>query len=217
MSARGRPAPPEGRGAHNRARIAHAAAKLIAEHGIADWSLAKHKAVRQLMLPDREPLPGDDEVAAALAEYHAIFGGDAHATELRSQREEALRWMRTLAQFSPVLTGGVAEGWATAHSDIRLELAAADAKMVELALLGAGVAYRAMHSDRDGAAELYVETPAGGLRLSVRDPVDARQRPRRDRRGNEEVRLDEAGVVELLGQTLVSPVRQDGGGRGAGG
>ena len=54
-----------------------------------------------------------------------------------------------------------------------------------------------MHSDRDGAAELYVDTPAGGLRLSVRDPVEARQRPRRDRHGNEEVRLDEAGVAAI--------------------
>jgi len=211
MSARGRPVAPEGRGAHNRVRIAHAAAKLIVEHGITDWALAKRKAVRQLMLPDREALPGDDEIEAALTEYHALFGGDAHAAALKRQREESLRWMRRLAQFAPVLTGGVAEGWATAHSDIRLELAAADAKLVELALLGAGVAYRAMHSDRDGAAELYVDTPAGGLRLSVRDPLEARQRPRRDRHGREEVRLDESGVVELLGQTLVTPVRRGGG------
>ncbi len=191
-TARGRPAAPDGRGAHNRARIAHVAAKLIAEHGIADWSLAKRKAVRQLMLPDREPLPRDDEIAAALAEHHAIFGGDAHAAELRTQREEALRWMRLLPQFAPVLTGGVAEGWATAHSDIRLELAAADAKVVELALLGAGVAYRAMHSDRDGAAELYVETPAGGLApvgprsgggAAAASPRPARQRGSAARRG----------------------------------
>jgi hypothetical protein len=38
----------------------------IAEHGITDWSLAKRKAARELMLPEREALPGDDEVQAAL-------------------------------------------------------------------------------------------------------------------------------------------------------
>jgi hypothetical protein len=199
---RGRPFVPDGRATHDRARIAQVAAKLIAEHGIADWSLAKRKAARSLMLPDRVALPGDDEVAAALVEYHALFGGDAHAATLRAQREEALRWMRRLHEFAPLLTGGVAAGWATEHSDIRLELVANDAKLVELALLNAGVAYRAMHSDRDGAAELFVESPRGGLRLSVRAPADARQRPRHDRHGNEELRLDAEAVVALLGEEV---------------
>ena len=199
---RGRPFVPDVRGAHNRVRIAQVAAKLIAEHGIVDWSLAKRKAARSLLLPEREPLPGDDEIAAALTEYHALFGGDAHAASLRAQREEALRWMQQLREFAPLLAGGVAAGWATEHSDILLTLAANDAKLVELALLNAGVAYRAMHSDRDGAAELFVDTPGGGLRLSVREPTEARQRPRRDRHGNEEIRLDAEAVAALLGEEV---------------
>ena len=36
----------------DRLRIAQAAARLIAEHGLTDWTLAKRKAVRQLLLPD---------------------------------------------------------------------------------------------------------------------------------------------------------------------
>ncbi|MFO1322623.1 MAG: UDP-N-acetylmuramate--alanine ligase [Burkholderiales bacterium] len=198
MTARGRAAPFDSRGVQDRLRIAQVAAKLIAEHGIADWSLAKRKAARQLMLPERAALPGDDEVEAALADYHALFGGEAHDRQLREQRTEALAWMRRLAEFAPLLTGGVAAGWATAHSDIRIELTAADAKLVELALLNAGVAYRAMHADRDGAAELYVDTPRGGVRLSIRAPADARQRPRRDRHGNEELRLDADEVAALV-------------------
>ena len=176
------------------------AARLIAEHGITDWSLAKRKAARALMLGERESLPGDDEITAALAEYHSLFGGDAHAATLCAQREEALRWMRRLREFTPLLTGGVAAGWATAHSDIRLELVANDAKLVELALLNAGAAYRAMHSDRDGAAELFVESEHGGLRLSVLAPDESRQRPRRDRHGNEEIRLNETELAALLDQ-----------------
>ncbi|MFO1395835.1 MAG: UDP-N-acetylmuramate--alanine ligase [Burkholderiales bacterium] len=197
-SARGRPPHFDGRNAQNRTRIAHAAAKLIAEHGITDWSLAKRKAARQLMLPEREALPGDDEIEAALADYHAIFGGDAHAQTLRAQRELALRWMKRLAEFTPLLTGGVAEGWATEHSDVRLELVAADAKLVELVLLNHGVAYRSLQTDRDGAAELYVDSREGGVRLSIRAPAEARQRPRRDRHGNEEVRLAVDDVEALL-------------------
>lgn len=186
------------RAAQNRARIAQAAARFIAEHGIADWSLAKRKAVRLLGLPEREALPGDDEIEAALVEYHALFGGEAHAARLRAQREEALRWMRNLAAFAPELAGGAAAGWATAHSDIRLELVATDAKDVELALLNAGVAYRSMHADRDGAAELYIDGKVAGVRLSVRSAAVARQRPLRDRGGNEAVRLDAAALAALL-------------------
>jgi hypothetical protein len=181
-----------------RARIAQVAARLIAEHGIADWTAAKRKALRQLMLPEREALPGDDEVQAALVDYHALFGGAAHAQQLQAQREEALAWMRRLAAFRPLLTGGVAAGWATAHSDIRLELEAEDAKLVELALLNTGIPYRSLHSDRDGAADLYVDTPRGGIRLSVCSPEDARQRPRRDRHGQALPRLDEASLAALL-------------------
>jgi len=196
--ARAKPQFASPRDAQNRIRIAQVAARLIAEHGITDWSLAKRKAARQLMLPEREALPGDDEVAAALADHHALFRRDTHEDELRAQRVEALRWMRRLAQFSPLLTGGVAEGWATEHSDIRLELVAADAKAVEMVLLNAGQPYRVMNSDRDGAAELYISERDTGVRLSVRSPEQARQRPRRDRHGNEETRLDIAAVAALV-------------------
>jgi hypothetical protein len=174
----------------NRVRIAQVAARLIAEHGITDWSLAKRKAARQLMLPEREALPGDDEVQAALAEHHALFAADTHAGQLRTQREQALLWMRRLAQFAPHLTGGVAEGWAAEHSDIRLELLAEDAKSVELVLLNAGQPYRVMGSDRDGATELFLDC---GVRLSVRSPGQSRQR----RRGAE-VRLSAAELEDLL-------------------
>lgn len=186
------------RAAQNRARIAQAAARLIAEHGIADWSLAKRKAVRLLGLPEREALPGDDEIETALVDFHALYGGAAHAARLRGQREEALRWMRNLAAFAPELVGGVAAGWATAHSDIRLDLVATDAKDVELALLNARVAYRTMHGDRDGAAELFIDSPVAGVRLSIRSPAVARQRPQRDRGGREPVRLDATALAALL-------------------
>ena len=186
------------RAAQNRVRIAQAAARFIAEHGIADWSLAKRKAVRLLDLPEREALPGDDEIESALVEFHALYGGAAHAARLREQREEALRWMRNLTAFAPDLVGGVAVGWATAHSDIRLDLVATDAKDVELVLLNARVVYRTMHGDRDGAAELYIDSPVAGVRLSIRSPAAARQRPQRDRGGNEPVRLDAAALAALL-------------------
>jgi hypothetical protein len=178
------------RNTQNRVRIAQVAARLIAEHGITDWSLAKRKAARQLMLPEREALPGDDEVQAALAEHHALFARDTHDAQLCEQRETALLWMRRLAEFAPHLTGGVAEGWATEHSDIRLELVAEDAKSVELVLLNKGQSYRAMGSDRDGATELFLDQ---GVRLSIRTPEQARQRRR-----SGDARLSVREVEELV-------------------
>lgn len=182
-----------GRDAQNRARIADLAARLIAEHGLSDWSLAKRKAARQLMLPERTTLPADDEVESALAAHHALFGGEAHATALRGQRDEALVWLRDFASFEPALVGGVAAGWATAHSDIRIELVADDAKVVELALINRNVAYRVAPGVAQNAApELLIDTVHGRVRLIVRTRFAARQR-RRD-----EVRLDETALRELL-------------------
>jgi hypothetical protein len=185
-----------GRDAQDRARIASLAARLIAEHGLADWSLAKRKAVRQLLLPERTALPADDEIETALAAHHALFGGDRHATSLRTQREEALVWLRGLAAFEPRLVGGVAAGWATAHSDIRIELVADDSKAVELALINRNVGYRvAPGASPHAPPELFIDTPRGGVRLIVRTRIAARQRPRRR---PDEPRLDADAVAELL-------------------
>jgi len=182
-----------------RASIAQLAARLIAEHGIADWSLAKRKAARQLDLPERAALPGDDEIESALRDYHALFGGAEHEATLRGQREEALLWMKRLAAFRPLLVGGVAQGWATEHSDIRLELSADDAKAVEMALVNGGCSYRSLaHAGGESAADLAIPTRRGVVRLTVRTHGAARQLPRRDRHGQEEVRLDTETVARML-------------------
>jgi len=184
---------------HVRAGVAQVAAQLIAEHGIGDWSLAKRKAARQLGLPERAALPGDDEVEAALLDYHAIFGGEAHREMLREKREEALLWMRRLADFRPVLVGGVAGGWATEHSDVRIDLVTDDGKAVELLLINQGCEYRhAPSRHADDTMELWIDTPRTGVRLRVRTHREARQVPRRNRHGQESLRLDAAAVAALL-------------------
>src|SRR5512136_3053413 len=87
----GRAAP---RSAQNdRTRIAQRAARLIVEHGITDWSLAKRKAARSLMLPPSAAMPSNDDLVQALTEHHALFGGDLHAASLKAQRQEGLAWM----------------------------------------------------------------------------------------------------------------------------
>jgi len=157
------------RAQRDRIRIAQTAARLIAEHGLTDWSQAKRKAARQLMLPDTAPFPSNEEIEVALTEHHALYGGDAHRIALRAHRTLALEWMRRLTQWQPLLVGGVAAGWATEYSDVRLELVADDPKAVEIALAGSGVAYAALPvRDDDAAAHLRIDSPQGAVRLSIR-------------------------------------------------
>jgi hypothetical protein len=59
--------------AQNRARIAELAARLIAEHGISDYALAKRKAARSLGLPEGHGLPSNDEIDAALVYRQSLF------------------------------------------------------------------------------------------------------------------------------------------------
>jgi hypothetical protein len=188
----------------DRIRIAQAAARLIAEHGLTDWTLAKRKAARQLMLPDNAGLPSNDEIELALADHHALFGGEAHVLALRRQRVEALGWMRRLEQWEPLLVGGVAEGWATEHSDVRLELVADDPKSVEIALASKGVAYAALPPrDDDAAAHLRIESPRAAIRLAIVTPQQRRNRPRKD----DELRLGVDALAALLAAEADPPDR----------
>ena len=97
---------------------------MIAEHGLNDWQAAKRKACRHLGLPDHEALPGNEEVEQALRDYNTLFQGTVQMASLRAQRVDALDWMEKLSQWKPLLTGAVAAGWATEHSEVRLELEA---------------------------------------------------------------------------------------------
>jgi hypothetical protein len=189
------------RSQRNRSRIAQVAARLIAEHGIGDWTLAKRKACRELGLPEREPLPANDEVEQALRDYNSLFQQAEQPARLREQRLEALRWMRRLAEWTPVLTGAVAAGWATAHSEIRLELEAEDAKAVELALINAGVEYSAapISPGSHAQVQLCVDVARLPLRLSIVSPVERRNRPRRGAAAAPEERLSAGQLQALLG------------------
>ncbi len=187
------------RALRNRTRIAQAAARLIAEHGLTDWSVAKRKACRELGLPAHEALPGNEEVEQALRDYNSLFHAASQPVSLRAQRVDALRWMERLARWDPVLTGAVAAGWATEHSEVRLELEAEDAKTVELGLINEGVAYSHLPtSGADAAPQLRIETAAATVRLVILSPQQRRNRRRRERSGSGEERLNVRELKALL-------------------
>ena len=192
---------PSVRGHRNRSRIAQTTARLIAEHGLTDWNLAKRKACRELGLSDREPLPDNEEVEQALRDYNSLFQQVEQPQRLRAQRVEALRWMERLTHWQPVLTGAVAAGWATAHSEIRIELEAEDGKAVELALINSGVEYGSAPAapGHPPQVQLRIEGPESVVRLVIVSPRERRNRPGRSRDAGADDRVNLTQLRALLG------------------
>lgn len=125
-----------------RSRIAHLAARLMAEDGIEDYAAAKRKAARQAGSSDTRQLPTNEEIDAALRTHQSLYGGDEHRERLRALREHALEAMRELARFNPHLTGSVLSGNAGKYADINLQLYTDEGKEVELYLINRDIAYR---------------------------------------------------------------------------
>ena len=115
---------------HLRSAVAQEAARLMAEHGIQDYHLAKRKAAERFGVAEGSVLPRNTEIEAALLSYQRLFGGDQHATSLREQRRVALDAMRLLEQFEPRLVGPVLTGSATEYADIQLHVFSDSAEAV---------------------------------------------------------------------------------------
>ena len=120
--------------------IAQTAARMVVEEGL-EWGPAKRRAVKQLGLPARTPLPDNDTVEAAVREYIELFCADTQPQELRALRELALVWMERLQEFRPHLAGAVWRGTATRLSDIYIGLFCDDSKSAEIALINHNVQY----------------------------------------------------------------------------
>lgn len=124
-----------------RARIAAAAARLMAEDGIDDFALAKRKAARQLGADSTHALPDNAEVEEALRTYQSLYQGDELQERIEALREVALDAMEAFAEFRPYLYGAVLKGTAGKYGEIDLQLFTDDNKGVELYLLNHKIAY----------------------------------------------------------------------------
>lgn len=120
--------------------IASVAARMVVEDGL-EYAAAKRRAVKQLGLQARTPLPDNTAMDAAVRQYIAVFCPETQAEELQALRTVALLWMDRLAAFRPYLGGAVWHGTATRHSDIYVQLFCDDPKMAEFALLDHRVEY----------------------------------------------------------------------------
>lgn len=181
----------QNRSSQIRYSVAHEAARLMREHGIKDYLLAKRKAADRLGVNDRTSLPGNDEIAAALTEQQRLFGGDAYRSRLRELRETARRAMTILEKFEPRLVGSVLSGAVTAHSDVNLHVFADAPEDVAFVLMERQIPYEigerrirypgdrteAMPAYSFMAGDVAIEAtvfPPSGLRQPPSCPVDGR-------------------------------------------
>ena len=120
---------------HLRSAVAQEAARLMAEHGIQDYYVAKRKAAERYGVVDGAFLPKNTEIEAALMSYQRLFGGEQHEHSLLEQRRVALKAMQLLRDFEPRLVGSVLNGSATEHADIQLHVFSDNAEAVTLHLM----------------------------------------------------------------------------------
>lgn len=190
-----------------RHRIAHLAARLMAEDGIEDYALAKRKAARQAGAPDTRELPTNEEIDAELKTYQQIYHREEHYDRLRELRAIALRAMRELARFDPHLTGSVLNGNAGKYADINLQLYTDNVKAVELFLIDRGIPYRASQSrlysgiDAQTVPVYTVERDATEIQITVLATRDLRGPVRTSLEGKAIERARAPAVEQLLAQT----------------
>lgn len=171
--------------------IAQAAARLVVDEGV-DFGLAKRLAVKQLGLPLRSHLPGNDVLEDAVREHIALFCADTQPTELAALRQLAELWMERMAAFRPYLAGAVWYGTATRNSPIHLDLFCDDSKSAEIALIDQQMAYEphtatGLRGEAVDVLGLHVRCIAlqemVGIHLYIYDHDDLRGALRPDHRG----------------------------------
>jgi hypothetical protein len=185
--------------------IAGMAARWVVEEGL-EYGPAKRRAIKQLGLGSRAPMPSNDELEDAVMDYIAVFCADSQAAELAALRRLALTWMTRLAEFRPHVSGAVWRGTATSKSDVYLQLFCDDSKSAEIFLIDHDVKYLARTvtgfqgelvdtlSVHAFCAELNEEV---GVHLMIYDYDDVRGALKLDAKGRS-LRGDLAALSRLL-------------------
>jgi hypothetical protein len=160
-----------------RRRIAHEAARMIAEDGGIDYGFAKRKAARQLGVPDSRHLPDNREIEEALRSYQALYQGQEQQDKLSMLREVAVEYMELLDEFDPHLTGPVLNGTAGRHSDISLQLFTDSGKELEFFLMNRQIAFRRSDTWSEGQAYPHysLEDPRAAVELTIYPATELRQ------------------------------------------
>jgi len=184
-----------------RRRIAHAAARILAQDGSLDYGSAKRKAARQLGAPDSGNLPDNQQIEEALRTYQALYQADETRTQLALLRQIAIEYMERLASFDPHLTGPVLNGTAGRHASINLQLFTDQQKDVEFLLMGLGTPYQAAeYRSADAPQRIHprfvIDDPRATVEIVVFPASELRGMKRLQADGNpRRVRLPQARVL----------------------
>ena len=174
-----------------KSEISAFAARMVVEEGL-EYGPAKRRALKQMGLPGRTALPGNDEVEAAVVAYIATFCADTQPGELLALRRLALVWMERMASFRPHLGGAVWRGTATRLSDIYIQLFCDDSKSAEISLIDHQVSYvprtlTGFHGESVEALSVHGYCPElkeeVGVHLLMYDRDDMRAALRPDAKG----------------------------------
>jgi hypothetical protein len=191
-----------------KSEIAAVAARMVVEEGL-DFGAAKRRAVKQMGLPGRTALPGNEEVEDEVMDYIALFCADTQPGELMALRRLAMVWMARMSAFTPYLGGAVWHGSATRLSDIYLQLFCEDSKSAEIALIDHGVDYvprtvTGFHGESVEALSVHAFCPElreeVGVHLLIYDWDDLRGALRLDAKGRTP-RGDLVAVLRLLNES----------------
>ncbi|HEY5566667.1 MAG TPA: hypothetical protein VIM81_05415 [Gammaproteobacteria bacterium] len=123
-----------------RERLAQESARIMIEHGIVDFRLAKRKAAERLAVTSIGALPSNAQIEQCLAERQRIFEPLAHGARLGDMRRVAARVMAMLADFEPRLVGPVLAGTATSNTAIELHVFSDTPEAVAQVLAASNVA-----------------------------------------------------------------------------
>ena len=174
----------ESRVRERRQRVAHEAARLMADGTIDDYHHAKLKAADRLGIHDEASLPRNREIEEALRQYQRLFESQAHPSLLRARREVAMQALEFFARFHPRLTGAVLEGTAVSNSPVQLHLHSDDAEAVMLFLvehrIPADAGARRLRLDRSRGTDAPTwrfEADGVGIELTVLPHDALRQAP----------------------------------------
>jgi hypothetical protein len=171
--------------------VAQEAARIIVDHGVRDYRLAKQKAAERLGIVGRGALPGNAEVETAVAEHLEIFGRESHADHLRLMRVAALSAMELLVSFTPRLVGPVLVGTADENSAVNLHVFADSPEAIAMELSHMGISYRPFErrlKSRRNRVETYAGFefhhsnsaiqatvfPVDGIRQAPMSPIDGK-------------------------------------------
>ncbi len=166
-----------------RRRIAHVAARILAEDGSLDYGSAKRKAARQLGAPDSDNLPDNQQIDEALRSYQALYQADETRAQVTLLRQVAIEHMEQLADFDPHLTGPVLNGTAGRNTEINLQLFTDDQKEVEFLLMRLKMPYQtAEYRMSDAPGKVYprfiINDPRAPVDLVVYPATDLRSMKR---------------------------------------